>query len=90
MKHYYKRCFNFLLFISIGLNWAFAQNTDDESFSREHLEHDAIEKSYDIGIEIEQNVDTSLLIFLSKWLGVVYRYGGGSTDGTDCSGFVNN
>lgn len=90
MRHYYKKSFIFLLFISIGFNIVFAQNNNDESFSSEHLEQDAKEKSYDIGIEIEQNVDTSLLVFLSNWLGVVYRYGGSSTNGTDCSGFVNN
>lgn len=67
----------------------FAQ-VQEGDFSLEHYEADANEQSYDIGIEIEQNVDTVLLRFISQWLGVAYKYGGASKAGTDCSGFVNN
>ena len=37
--------------------------------------------------EVEVMVNTSLYMFVDKWLGTPYRYGAQSESGTDCSGF---
>jgi cell wall-associated NlpC family hydrolase len=89
INRFFKSLF-FLFLFSLVSNIFVAAQAHDNDFSAEHQEADAIETSYDIGIEIEQNVDTVLLDFLSQWLGVAYKYGGASKSGTDCSGFVNN
>lgn len=47
-------------------------------------------KTYEakLGIQLEPNMNRQLLDFVSEWMGVPYRYGGSSKDGTDCSGFI--
>lgn len=41
-----------------------------------------------LGFELDKKYDYVLVKEVTNWLGVPYKYGGNSKEGTDCSGFV--
>jgi probable lipoprotein NlpC len=46
--------------------------------------------SQKLGVKLNGNEDLNLLENISTWKGVLYRYGGNTKNGTDCSGFVGS
>jgi hypothetical protein len=44
--------------------------------------------SQKLGINFNGSEDLALLSCISEWMGVLYKYGGNSKEGTDCSGLV--
>jgi len=44
--------------------------------------------SQKLGVNFNGNEDLSLLSCITEWMGVPYKYGGNSKEGTDCSGLV--
>lgn len=43
-----------------------------------------------LGINVEKQTDLSFYNEVIKWLGTPYKFGGSSTQGTDCSGLVKS
>lgn len=41
-----------------------------------------------LGVNLDGKTNKELIITVSEWLGVPYKYGGDTKSGTDCSGFV--
>jgi cell wall-associated NlpC family hydrolase len=42
-----------------------------------------------LGINLPNTINLEFIKFISAWIGAPYKYGGNTTSGTDCSGFVN-
>jgi len=43
-----------------------------------------------LGIPLEKGCNQALIRSIDRWLGTPYAYGGNNTNGTDCSGLVQN
>jgi len=46
----------------------------------------SIEKKW--GVKFPPNTDEKLVLEMDSWLGIPYKYGGNSKNGTDCSGMI--
>jgi len=59
--------------------------------STTNVESNALEKyEQKFGIQLPKDFDRGLAEMLASWIGSPYKYGGNSTSGTDCSGFVQH
>lgn len=82
----YKRLF--LLAVLIFVSSCTARRNVSEHTTVKNEDHFIKEYSARLGIPLDNKTNKELIIAVSEWLGVPYKYGGDTKTGTDCSGFV--
>lgn len=65
-----------------------ARRNVSEHTTAKKEDHFIKEYSARLGIPLDNKTNKELIIAVSEWLGVPYKYGGDSKSGTDCSGFI--
>jgi cell wall-associated NlpC family hydrolase len=66
------------------------KTVQDEPVTIGPKDHFVEDYSAKLGVQLEAGCNRRLIRSVSDWLGTPYKYGGDTSAGTDCSGFVMN
>lgn len=68
-----------------------SDNNNNKKKTKTKYSPDSPKKQISFNNNIEnESLSEQLVSYSKNWLGVPYRYGGNTTDGIDCSGFIKN
>ncbi|MCX6230181.1 MAG: NlpC/P60 family protein [Bacteroidetes bacterium] len=89
MRYFLKISCLLILFTSL-IGCKSSSKIHKENVSKNTNNNSSLNYAQKLGYELAGNEDTKFLETVISWLGVPYKYGGCSKEGTDCSCFVNS